>query len=163
MRRRLVEHLLWCAVAAGPVTSYALLKIDPGEGNSAITITMSAPPDVRAPARDSIALAGAVLVRGNPFRFDRKPSAVPYQPELEGAPPPPPAAPKPPKPVLVLRGIVGGPPWDAMVEGIPDRQGPVLVRRGDTLGGLTIRAIRRDTVIIQGADTTWRLTIKRAW
>lgn len=163
MKRRLVEHLLWCIVAAGPTTSYLLWKLDPGDGDLVSTTAMSAPLEVRALPADSIARAAAALTSDNPFRFDRKPAGVPYQPELEGAPPPPPAPPKPPKPVLVLRGIVGGPPWDAMVEGIPDRQGPVLVRRGDTLGGLTIRAIRRDTVIIQGADTTWRLTIKRAW
>jgi hypothetical protein len=63
----------------------------------------------------------------------------------------------------VLRGIVGGPPWDAMIDGIPGRQGSVLVRRGDTLGGLTVSAINRDTVTIHGSDTTWRLFIKRSW
>jgi hypothetical protein len=37
------------------------------------------------------------------------------------------------------------------------------VRRGDSLGTLIVRAVGRDTVTINGADTTWRLTVKRSW
>jgi hypothetical protein len=48
-----------------------------------------------------------------------------------------------------------------MLDGIPGRQGSVLVHRGDTLAGLTVSAITRDTVTIRGADTTWRLFIKQ--
>jgi hypothetical protein len=39
----------------------------------------------------------------------------------------------------------------------------VLVRQGDAVGDLKIRVVGRDTVVIQGADTTWRLTLKRPW
>jgi hypothetical protein len=63
----------------------------------------------------------------------------------------------------VLRGIIGGPPWSAILEGIPGREGSVVLRRGDTIAALRVRAVRRDTVVVEGADTTWRLTVKRTW
>jgi hypothetical protein len=85
---------------------------------------------------------------------------VAYSPALEGLAPP---EPKAPRPTLVLRGIIGGPPWSAILEGIPGRQGSVVLRRGDTVAALVVRAVRRDTVVIEGADTTWRLTVKRSW
>lgn len=65
------------------------------------------------------------------------------------------------RPRLQLRGLVGGPPWDALIEGVPGRDGAVLVRTGESVGGLTVRAIRRDTVFIRGSDTTWTLTLSR--
>jgi hypothetical protein len=68
---------------------------------------------------------------------------------------------KPPKPVLSLRGILGGPPWDALVEGVPGHEGAVVLRAGQRSGDITVRAIRRDTVFLQGMDTTWKLTLRR--
>jgi hypothetical protein len=101
-------------------------------------------------------------VAADPFRLERHPSPIAYRPELEGVAPLPPS-PKPPKPPLVLAGILGGPPWEALIEGIPDHAGAVLVRQGDAFGDLKVRSVRRDSVIIQSADTTWRLGIKRTW
>jgi hypothetical protein len=66
-----------------------------------------------------------------------------------------------PKPRLVLRGVLGGPPWEAVLEGIPGREGSVVVRTGEVIGGLTIRAIRNNAVFVQGMDTTWTLTMGR--
>ena len=108
-------------------------------------------------ATDSDATA---LVAVDPFRAARHPSPVEYRPELEGAPPPPP---RPPRPALAVSGIIGGPPWSAVLEGVPGREGGAVVRGGDTLGGLKVRAVWRDTVIITGMDTTWRLIVRRGW
>lgn len=63
-------------------------------------------------------------------------------------------------PPLLLRGLTGGPPWQVVLEGVPGRSGNLVLRSGDEIGGLNIRAVVHDTVIIRGADTTWRLTIK---
>jgi len=126
--------------------------------SGAVTYAQSASP--RRVAPDSLAAAAAVLVEHDLFRLERRPSDVAYSPDLEGAPLPEAA---PPKPVLVLKGLVGGPPWQAVLEGIPGREGSVVVRTGDTLGALRVRAIRRDTVVVQGMDTTWRMTVKRGW
>ncbi|MFL5560838.1 MAG: hypothetical protein ACJ79K_05105 [Gemmatimonadaceae bacterium] len=104
--------------------------------------------------------AAAALPETDPFRAARHPSPVPYTPNQEGAPPPPPHA---PVPALSVSGIIGGPPWAAVLEGIPGRQGSIVVHPGDTLGGLRVRSVKRDSVVITGVDTTWRLIVRRAW
>lgn len=108
--------------------------------------------------------AAQLVVDRDLFRLERRPSPIPYDPSSDGAVR---ATPQPPKPRLVLIGLVGGPPWDALVEGFPMRSGSVLVRRGDVIGDsanrLTVVRLRRDTVVIVGMDTTWVLTLRRAW
>lgn len=68
--------------------------------------------------------------------------------------------PRPVRTPLLLRGITGGPPWQVVLEGVPGRSGHLVLRSGDDIGGLKIRAVVHDTVIIRGPDTTWRLTMK---
>lgn len=119
-----------------------------------------APPLPSDPAREELEVVVDSVVERNPFRLNRRPSDVAYTPEAEGAPPPPP---KPARPVLVVSGIIGGPPWEAVLEGVPGRQGPIVVRMGDKLDLLTVRRIGRDTVYIVGKDTTWKLTVRRGW
>jgi hypothetical protein len=113
---------------------------------------------------ESLVAAADRVVERDPFRLERRPSAVAYAPVIDGALP---QAPTPPKPTLVVTGIVGGPPWEALVDGIPGRQGSVLVRRGDVFGDSTVRlSVKRigaDTVVVVGMDTTWKLTVRRAW
>lgn len=118
----------------------------------------------RPPARaDTTALAAATmrLRLRNPFRLDRKPTAVrynPWEPVIANAPPPPP----PVRPPLALAGLVG-PPWNALVEGIPGREGGVLLQVGDSVNGIRFVALRGDTVLLAGYDTTWSLTARRTW
>jgi len=111
---------------------------------------------------DSLHAAATSVADHDPFRVDHQPSSVAYRPALEGVAPPPPV-PKPPKPRLLLAGIIGGPPWEALLDSVPGRDGSVLVRKGDTLGGLRVRSIGRDTVIVQGVDSTWRLIVRQPW
>jgi hypothetical protein len=68
--------------------------------------------------------------------------------------------PKPLKPQLVLEGLVG---HAALIDGVPGHAMTAIVHVGDTLGGLRVRRIGRDTVTIIDSDTTWRLTLRRAW
>lgn len=112
--------------------------------------------DVGAPRPESIDVAAARVAETDPFRIERKPAAVAYRPDLEGVAPPP----KPPKPQLVLEGLVGG---AALIDGAPGHPATAIVHVGDTLGGLRIRRVGRDTVVVTGADTTWRLTLRQAW
>jgi hypothetical protein len=119
-----------------------------------------APPPLRAETPKVLAAAAELLVARDPFRLERRPAGVAYNSATENTPVPPP---RPPRPALVVTGIIGGPPWEAVLEGIPGRQGSVLVRRGDTLAGLRVRAIGKDSVRIVGMDTTWILTVRRAW
>jgi hypothetical protein len=66
------------------------------------------------------------------------------------------------RPVFALKAIVGGPPWQAIVDGIPGQPSGTIVSNGMTIGKLTIRGVTRDSVVIQGPDTTWVLTFRRS-
>jgi len=108
------------------------------------------PPLVRASARLSDTL--------DPFRFGHHPAGTRYDP----ATPVQALAPQPPRPALVLDGIAWttGDPL-AVLEGLPGSSGPRVVRPGDAVGGLTVRRIAADRVIVTGMDTTWTLTVRK--
>lgn len=161
-RTRRIEIALWIlAVLAGGATVIGWRRataLPPRDVRPAVPAAHADPPV------DSVAVrAAAVQVAAtDPFRLDRHPSSVPYRVGIEYVAPPP----APPKPTLVLKGTVGMGParvWAAMIDGIPGRDGTTLVHAGDTLSGLKIKRVGRDTVIVAGADTTWKLTVRRAW
>lgn len=161
MRSRRLELMLWS------VASVLLLIAALGARRSALYGSDNVPPRVpstpavserRAPSAET----SSGVADHDPFRLERHPSPIPYKAELEGVAPPA-APPKPPKPVLVLSGILGGPPWEALIEGIPGHEGSTVVREGQVISGFTVRSVRRDSVIIRSADTTWRLGLKRSW
>ena len=158
-----LELILW-AVAV-PLALMAGVRVRPGGFRStAVPAAASAAAPIRRVAAQALTAASTLIVERDPFRLERRPSSVPYAPMLEGAPPP---VARPPKPVLVVTGLVGGPPWEALVEGIPGRVGSVVVRRGDVFGDsaarLTIKRVERDTVTVVGMDTTWALTVRKVW
>jgi hypothetical protein len=112
--------------------------------------------DARIAPPESIDAAARAAAETDPFRLDRRPASVAYRPDFEGVAPPP----KPLKPQLVLEGLVGA---AALIDGAPGHPTTAIVHVGDTLGALRIRHIGRDTVIVSGSDTTWRLTLRHAW
>jgi hypothetical protein len=105
---------------------------------------------------DSLDTAADATIGNDPFRLANAPASVRYEPRRPGAP----ALAPLPRITLVLKAIVGGPPWHAMIDGIPGQPGAV-VRAGDAFDKLVIRKVTRDTVVVQGPDTTWKLTIQR--
>jgi hypothetical protein len=62
---------------------------------------------------------------------------------------------------LMVIGVLGGPPWQAVLEGIPGQAGAVVVREGQSLGELRIVRIRRDSLLIAARDTVLRLQLRR--
>ena len=112
----------------------------------------------RSARPDSLVVA---LVAKDPFRAARRPARVAYDPLRLGQP----ATPPQPKPVLAVLGIA----WDkgrdatALVAGLPGADGPRPVRRGETIGGLLVKSIEADRVVITGMDTTWMLTVREPW
>jgi hypothetical protein len=152
---------LWAAAIAATITAVlgwrSAVPIVPAVGPG----RLEPPPAQLVWPADSLAAEARAVAAGDPFRLDRRPADVPYRTESTGAPAPPP--PKPARPPLALAGIVGGPPWVALLAGVPGRAGNVVVHRGDVLGDLTIRAVGKDTVIVHGADTTWTLTLAHPW
>jgi|SRR5258706_215018 len=101
----------------------------------------------------------AVAVRRDPFRPERRPSSVAYEPARLVVAEAPPAA----KPALAVVGIVGGASGSAVIEGFPGVDGWRVVYRGDVVAGLRIRTIGRDSVVIMGMDTVWVLRIREPW
>jgi nucleoid-associated protein YgaU len=159
-RTRGIEIALWVLAAIG--AGAAVVGWRAATAIPARDVQPAVPVAHRDPAADSQGLqkAAAQIAATDPFRLDRHPASVPYRAGVEYVAPPP----APPKPVLVLKGTVGqARGWAAMIDGIPGRDVTALVRAGDTLSGLKIKRVDRDTVIVLGMDTTWKLTVRRAW
>jgi hypothetical protein len=97
-----------------------------------------------------------------PFRAMRAPADVPFDPWVEPAVFDP-AVPPPPKPMLLLTGLVWAREPAALVEGIPGTDGPRVLRPGERVGELRVQRIESDRVVIVGYDTTWTLTVRQAW
>lgn len=119
----------------------------------------------RGASSSLINAAAEVTVNRNPFRIDRRPADVAFGMIYTGAA----AAGQDvqpvishPRPLLVLAGIIGGPPWLALVEGLPGLSGSLLVQAGEVIGDLRIRGVGPDAVSIQGPDTTWNLPLKKS-
>jgi hypothetical protein len=108
---------------------------------------------------DSLAAAADLVTSGDPFRVANAPTSVAFSPRTEGGQPAEATPPRAPHPLLVLRAIVGGPPWQAIVDGIPGQPPGTIVNTGMVISDLRIRAVLRDTVVVQGSDTTWKLTL----
>ena len=119
----------------------------------------------RAPSLSRIDTAGLGHAAGrirdhDPFRVARRPADVRFSPW--GVPNRPEQAPRI-RPMLALAGIIGGPPWSALVEGIPGRESGVLLNVGEESNGIRLTAVRGDTVLLSGFDTTWTLTPRHSW
>lgn len=60
---------------------------------------------------------------------------------------------------LTLKAVVGGPPWLAVVTGLPGTEGERVIRPGDRFDELLVGAIGHDVVLFSTADSSWRLTL----
>jgi len=109
---------------------------------------------------DSALAAAAVTVAHDPFRLANKPAVVSYVSSLVTITPPQRAArAAAPRPALAVRAIIGGPPWSALMDGLPGQPPNTVVNPGSVFANLRVQSITSDSVIVQGSDTTWRLSI----
>lgn len=103
----------------------------------------------------------ARVVGGHPFRPDRRPAPNRYEPSPMGgeaiAPPPP------LRPALRVAGLLWGSVPRVVLEGVPGREGAVILAAGDTAGGLRVRRLEPERAVIAGYDTTWVLTPRGLW
>lgn len=166
MSRRVAEAALWALAAAALVLGGARWRDALGAAEAAGT-----PPVLLSPAApvrvgpERLREAARHVVAGNPFRLDRAPAPLSATDlAASGADPgmPHPYQPPPPRPQLSVSGIAG-PPWRAVLEGVPGREDGVVVQRGDELGDLRIRDVTATTVVVAAPDTTWRLPVRRPW
>jgi hypothetical protein len=108
-----------------------------------------------------LAEAEDFVITNDPFRLANEPTSVRYNPANENGGAAGVAVPPPLRPSMTLKAIVGGPPWQAIVDGIPGQPAGTIVRSGSAFDKLLARAVTRDSVIIQGPDTTWVLSFRR--
>ena len=110
---------------------------------------------------DAEALQDAALAATarNPFRLSRSKADVPYVRRGQAVAPPPPV--QVVHPTLTLKGIVGGPPWQAVIDGLPGQPSGTVVSAGSVFDKLVVRVVSRDSVVIQAPDTIWRLTLSK--
>ena len=132
--------------------SRAIVAIDPPEPMRPPGVVAGPPalPDTR-----SLDDAAATIVANDPFRLSNKPASVRFASAALDVTPIAHV-----RPQFVLRAIVGGPPWSAIVEGIPGQAGGIVVSAGLAFDMVRIRSITRDTVVVQTSDTTWKLTMR---
>lgn len=124
--------------------------------------TTSSRPPYLAPAEfpqlidgDSLAVVADDVVANDPFRPDRVVGSAAESPTPTSTQ----AARQ--LPHLVLRGVIGGPPWDAIIDGIPGRLAGAVLRSGENISGLSISIASRDSVRVTWADSTWTLLLGR--
>lgn len=158
---RVVElALLLVGTTAGAVGVHGALRTERGVVGLKHTVMRRSSVDrivANTLTSDSLAALLEIAVQRNPFRASRTPSRV----ELLDGEAPATRSEVNARPVLRLVGIVGGPPWSALLEGIPGRDGTALVAASDTAGGLLITAVDSVQVRVVGRDTVWVLTLDR--
>ena len=94
----------------------------------------------------------------DPFRLANEPASVRFDPSADGEA----VGPVVPvmRPTLVLKAIIGGPPWQAVIDGIPGQPPGTIATPGTRFDKLVIRSVTRDAVVVQSPDTTWSLVFK---
>jgi hypothetical protein len=159
-----IERALWVAAIAAATGGTVSLRVSTARALAAsrpgvLPAVAAAPP---RPSTDSMESAVETIADHNLFRPERASAEEPAQgpaPVQMGMPMPAPST----KPRLVLRGVIGGPALEAIIEGIPGHDGAVVLRAGQSVGGITLRSVRKDTAYARGFDTTWALPLARSW
>ena len=136
-------------IVAGPIASVQLPRSPVADSG-----TQAAGPRARI-AAESV----AVIVSRDPFRIGRRPLLPAYDPMRLTEQ----LAPPPPKPTLILVGVVNGVDPSAVIEGLPGVEGSRVVRVGDVVAGLQVKKIADGRVFIAGMDTTWVLEVREPW
>ena len=158
---RRIDVLLWSVVVLLAVLATYRWHWYGADRDSPVVLAEATPVRVSFLEDDTLVAAAAATVQRDLFRLERRPSGVPYVVNaLAVTAPTEPAA---PRPVLSLTGVIGGPPWQGVVNGIPGTEGSVLVQVGSVVNGFTVKAVAESTAVIVGPDTTWTLTLKRGW
>ena len=162
MNSRLIDTALATLIVA--FGGVAIRRSLPTESAiAAVPVPPVVAPRVSALDPDTLASAARRVVEANPFRVNRVPALIrigrPIDLTAQPRTAPAPARVRPP---LGVKAIVGGPPWTALLEGVPGATGATVVREGAKHGELTVLAISRDTVTVSAPDTVWKLTIKRS-
>ena len=92
------------------------------------------------------------------FRRTRKPARLAFDPDRAAGEVA--MEPSEPRPQLSLSGIVWSPRPIAVLEGLPNITGSTVMRTGDRTAGVWVKRIGRESVTLEGFDTTWVLKLR---
>lgn len=154
----LAQGLLSIVIAGGLAALTAVAGGHPATERGPVgtgSATAALPESPAAPQLDSLA---RILARTAPFRLRRSLAPVPYDPLRKASAS---APPRPPTPSLALLGILWGRPASIVMAGLPGSDGARVLAPGDTAGGLRVRRVTRDEVLLTGYDTSWVLRVSR--
>lgn len=162
MRVHVLERCAWTVAVAATVVAARSWYVISRSAQAQAPAIWPVPEAARPISADSLAVLTSRIVDNDPFRIDRKPADVAYGVTADSIANRALAAAAAPRPSLVLVGIVG-PPWRALVDGIPGHDGSMVLGAGQSVAGLRVRDVTATAATISGTDTTWHLTVKRTW
>lgn len=155
------RSLTWGGVSLAGVALAIRVVLRPLAATPSVTLPALHPVTSRRAAHVPLDSLTEAIVGQDPFRVARRPASLAYDPARTDQSP----GQSTPMPVLSLTGIV----WSArdeasaVIEGLPGAVGARVVRPGDQIGGLRVRRIDRDRVVIAGLDNVWTLTVREPW
>jgi hypothetical protein len=158
MTRHAAERTLWLATLSfAAATGWSAVNgrrppAAPSRPPGSQPVALAAPPE------SALTWSRAAAAR-NPFRFERAPASVRFGEATDTVAAAPPVS----RPVFTLLGTIGGPPWQGVISGFPGRAGGVVVRSGQAVDSFVVRSVTRDSAVISGMDTVWRLPVRRPW
>ena len=158
------RHELFLWIAAVAFAGIAVVRVrSAGVPFSPETARSLRLPELTKPIPgDSLAALGDEVSENDVFRLARRPTRVAFdsRPAAQPSVPLPVMPNMPIKPVLQLKAIIGGPPWQGVVDGIPGQPPGTLIRIGDKFDRFTVKSIGRDTIVMQSPDSTYRLVLR---
>lgn len=155
MKTWILDRVLWTIALVS--IAVACAQVVAGSRSHRMALTkMPVLPEVLMYDSKQLEEAADSVAANDPFRLDRNaPAPTMIDQATANAPAPSESL------NLVLTGVSGGPPWHAIVAGLPGRDGEVFVSAGDTIGEVRIKSIRRDTLVVQAGERTLTLTLRR--
>jgi hypothetical protein len=159
---RMMELMLW-TLAAATLAGTALHWLAAGSAPGPDDPPLRPPAPLVAPRESgSVASVADGIVATNPFRLDRRPADPPFAGDDAMTTEWSTEEVEPDFLALAVAAIIG-PPWEAVLEGVPGREHGVVVRPGDVLGDLVVRSVGPNTVWIESDRDSWHLELKRPW
>lgn len=152
MRLALIDALLAVALVA----SMAVAIVRTPRGVSALEAqTRMEGGDVGKRATPAPTARHENALRRSVFRLD---GALPGE-LVATAPDVPPPPTQLPSYAVSVRAITGGPPWRAILVGLPGAPEMRVVRPGDRFGPIEVRGILREHVMLVSADSSWHVSL----
>ncbi len=151
-----MRAVLLVAIAA-PLAVSAVLLAAPVIPDPVLPPRRALPAPSRLPAEPTATSLERGLARPL-FRRTRKPARLAFDPDRAAGEVA--MEPSAPRPQLSLSGIVWSPRPIAVLEGLPNITGSTVMRTGDRTAGVWVKRIGRESVTLEGFDTTWVLKLR---